>query len=46
MDIARIGSLFVLIGTILSGLMMLAGYMLDWSRADKAGPGPLVARDQ
>jgi len=46
MDIARVGSLFVLVGTIVAGLMMLVGYVLDWSRADRAGPGPLVARDE
>jgi len=40
------GPYFVLVGVLLSGIMLLSGYVLDWIRSDQVGPGPLDGRSQ
>jgi len=40
------GPYFVLVGVLISGVTLLAGYVLDWIRADQVGPGPLDGRSQ
>ena len=40
------GPYFVIVGVLLSGGVLLGGYVLDWIRSDKMGPGPLNGRSQ
>jgi len=40
------GPYFVVVGVLLSGAVMLAGYVADWRRSDRVGPGPLNGRSQ
>lgn len=40
------GPYFVIVGVLISGVMLVAGYVLDWVRSDRVGPGPLDGRSQ
>ncbi len=40
------GPYFVLVGVVVSGSILLAGYVLDWIRSDRVGSGPLNGRSQ
>ncbi len=40
MNLAVIGPIFVLIGVLVSALVLLVGYLADWSLAERVGPGP------
>jgi hypothetical protein len=40
------GPYFVLVGVLVAGIILLAGYVLDWIRAEEVGPGPLNGRSQ
>ena len=40
------GPYFVIVGVLVSGILLLAGYVIDWVRSDEVGPGPLNGRSQ
>ena len=40
------GPYFVLVSVLVAGSTLLAGYVLDWIRSDRVGPGPLNGRSQ
>ena len=40
------GPYFVLVGVLVAGSTLLAGYVLDWIRSDRVGSGPLNGRSQ
>ena len=44
--IETVGPYFVLVGTLLCGIILLVGYLLDWQRAERVGPGPLNGMSQ
>ncbi len=44
--IQAIGPAFVTAATLISGIILVSGYIMDWVRADRVGPGPVAAQDQ
>ena len=40
MNLDVLGSLFVLVGVLVSSLVLLVGYLADWALAERVGPGP------
>ena len=44
--IQAIGPAFTTVATLIAGVILISGYVLDWSRADRVGPGPVAAEDQ
>ncbi len=44
--IQAIGPAFITAATLISGIILVSGYVIDWVRADRVGPGPVAAEDQ
>jgi len=44
--IQAVGPTVILIGVLIGGVILLAGFVLDWRRAQQVGPGPLNGRPQ
>jgi hypothetical protein len=44
--VEAIGPTVTLIGVLVGAVVLLAGFVLDWRRAQQVGPGPLNGRPQ
>ena len=44
--IQAIGPAFITAATLISGIILVTGYSMDWVRADRVGSGPVAAEDQ
>lgn len=40
------GPYFVLVGVLIAGVTLIAGYVIEWIRSDRVGTGPLNGRSQ
>ncbi len=40
------GPYFVMVGVLVAGIILIAGYVIEWNRSDRVGTGPLNDRSQ